>query len=67
MVWLNRPSGEEGGNSPRLSDFYLSSLHVEEGGRGSAPCGWATDSTVKNLRFFPSGYKKQEAIKLGVA
>ncbi len=24
---------------PRSNDFYLSSLHVEEGGRGSATCG----------------------------
>jgi hypothetical protein len=43
MVWLNLspiPVGEEGGILLVQIIFrYLSSLHVEEGGRESAPCG----------------------------
>jgi hypothetical protein len=38
MVWLYRspnPSGEEGVNFLVRMIFYLSSLHIEEGGRGS--------------------------------
>jgi hypothetical protein len=41
MVWLYRspiPVGRRGLIS-RSTDFYLPSLQVEEGGRGSAPCG----------------------------
>ncbi len=40
MVWLNRspiPVGRKEGNFPCSIDFYLSSLHVEEGGSESAP------------------------------
>jgi hypothetical protein len=41
MVWLNLspiPVGRRG-IIPRSNDFYLSSLHAEEGGSESAPCG----------------------------
>ncbi len=43
MVWLHRslPWGG-GGWFPRSNNFYLPSLHVEEGGRGSASWGGTT-------------------------
>jgi hypothetical protein len=42
-VWLKSlayPSGEEGGKFlVQMISTYLCYIHVEEGGRGSAPCG----------------------------
>jgi hypothetical protein len=48
---LAYPSGEEVGNFLFQMISYLSSLHVEEGGRGSAPCAPHPPSPP----FFPAG------------
>jgi hypothetical protein len=62
MVWLSLspiPVGRRGVISSFKWFFYLSSLHVEERGRESAPCDYApTPSAIANLRKLSSSVKE---------